>query len=503
MKITCAGCHTVFDIGEASPGVKVMCPNPDCGMMLVIPNTVDKGTPSAPTNLAPFAMKNEPLGKRPSAGVKVAPKRMNKNQAKSWHRVLVGTAVLLAVVALGLLASEVIDDRIQAGVSQVPDIKVAELERPAPAQSSEPQQVQPQQDEFATPVQPETPSGDKVAQADPSYVEPVQPYQPSPAPETIKPFEPKDNTASANPPTGAQESNGNQKNNKGILLPGDNPKKKKDDNNKSKKTPEQPKRTGGGRLGGNEQFLIPEFMGVKIKAKRVCIIADRSKSMYAGRLYWDYRRNIPIKGDGTSWEYLQEELLNTLKALEGKAEFYIIFFDTDTVKQPIDHYARSKADVAKVVKWVKSLNPQGKTEPLKSFEIALTQLDPPPDEIIFMTDGIVNVNVYPKIMAMNNGKKKVKISTIQLDLPGTDDASLLMSQNVGKNLSATEDQSIKAAIDIHKDEYRQNMPQLQAQHNQQVANMRHLAKLTDGQFSQITPQNKYQRRQRQAKKKKK
>jgi len=138
-----------------------------------------------------------------------------------------------------------------------------------------------------------------------------------------------------------------------------------------------------------------EFLGVKARGKRFCIIADNSGSMY-----------------GASISDLRAELLKTLKDFDKGGEFYIYCFND--VAEPMPHHTWLKAaspETAKIRNWIESIEPKGGTDPRTAFDAAF-RLSPPPDIIYFMTDGIIPRGVPDQVERLNKGEPKVVVHTI-------------------------------------------------------------------------------------------
>jgi hypothetical protein len=68
-------------------------------------------------------------------------------------------------------------------------------------------------------------------------------------------------------------------------------------------------------------------------------------------------------------------------------------------------------DVKKVTPWIQEKKADGGTEPLPAF-IRAFNLDPRPDVIFFMTDGLIPTNVPAAVAQLNTGKPRVTIHTI-------------------------------------------------------------------------------------------
>ncbi len=139
-----------------------------------------------------------------------------------------------------------------------------------------------------------------------------------------------------------------------------------------------------------------DFMGSRASGKQICIIADCSGSMASNR----------------RMETLKEELEKTLKNFQSDQQYYVIFFDSRTDEMPDKAWVDGGKDDEKVLRWVRSQKPRGGTLPMPAFEIAF-RLQPKPELIFFMTDGIIPQNVPAGVARLNEGvKPKVKINSI-------------------------------------------------------------------------------------------
>jgi uncharacterized protein YqcC (DUF446 family) len=159
-----------------------------------------------------------------------------------------------------------------------------------------------------------------------------------------------------------------------------------------------------------------EFMFVKGKGKRFCIIADRSGSM---RSALSMNASSLKKGGKLASasgyrriDYLKDELLNTVKSLKPDSEFSIILFDNAIHPIPGGDWLSSK-DLDKTASWISGIEAGGSTFPLPAFEKAF-QLNPRPDVIFFMTDGAIPPNTAAEVARLNNKDPRVVIHSIQL-----------------------------------------------------------------------------------------
>jgi hypothetical protein len=139
------------------------------------------------------------------------------------------------------------------------------------------------------------------------------------------------------------------------------------------------------------------------RGKRFCIIADNSGSMI-----------------GEPLEFVKRELASTLSNLKPENEFCVLFFNSVTEPMPFPGWLKgTQHDVDKVLPWIKERMAGGGTEPLPALLLAL-QLQPRPDVIFFMTDGIIPLTVPGRVAAVNGRAPQVPINTIMF----TSDAPL-------------------------------------------------------------------------------
>ncbi len=137
------------------------------------------------------------------------------------------------------------------------------------------------------------------------------------------------------------------------------------------------------------------FLNSTARGQRFCIIADNSGSMA-----------------GEALEYVKRELLSTLSSLNPESQFCVMFFNSTVEPMPFKGWLKgTRENVARVSPWIKTRGAGGGTEPQMAFVRAL-QLDPRPDVIFFMTDGLIPSNVPVVVAALNTGKPATVIHTI-------------------------------------------------------------------------------------------
>ena len=147
---------------------------------------------------------------------------------------------------------------------------------------------------------------------------------------------------------------------------------------------------GPGGLGNGASF-----MGTVARGKRFCIIADRSGSMAGEKI-----------------EYVKQEVLEALSTMRPGAQFQLVFFNQGALPYPQSGWRHPRKDRADVEQWMKGITGAGATYPPPAFEVAFN-LNPLPDVIFFMTDGLFPPPVVDEVAAMNRrSDKRVVIHTI-------------------------------------------------------------------------------------------
>jgi hypothetical protein len=138
------------------------------------------------------------------------------------------------------------------------------------------------------------------------------------------------------------------------------------------------------------------FMGAMATGSRFCIVADVSGSMKANN----------------RMGRLKAELEKTLKDLGSDQWFSVIVFHSRAEPMPGPGWLSGGADVQKVLPWIHGQKPNGGTQPMTAFERAF-RLDPRPDGIFFMTDGIIPPDVPPRVVRLNGeARPRVPIHSI-------------------------------------------------------------------------------------------
>lgn len=148
---------------------------------------------------------------------------------------------------------------------------------------------------------------------------------------------------------------------------------------------------GGGR--GDDRV---EFMDVSATGRRFCIIADTSGSM-----------------DGDKLDYLKDEVLETIASMKPTARFQIAFFSSRAIPFPDDGWLHPRKKYRDLETWLNDeIYASGSTNPLPAFELVF-RLEPPPDAIFFMTDGLFPADVPEKVAELQRStRRQVVIHTI-------------------------------------------------------------------------------------------
>jgi len=147
---------------------------------------------------------------------------------------------------------------------------------------------------------------------------------------------------------------------------------------------------GGGALGEGATF-----MGTKATGRRFCIIADKSGSMAGPKL-----------------EHVKEEILETVRSLKSGTRVQLVFFSSRKMPYPKPDWLHPRKELPELEDWLEEVSGGGATYPTPAFRVAF-KLDPPPDAIFFMTDGLFYAGVVDEVASLNRkGQRRVVIHTI-------------------------------------------------------------------------------------------
>ncbi len=148
----------------------------------------------------------------------------------------------------------------------------------------------------------------------------------------------------------------------------------------------------GGSGGGGATFF-----GVAARGNRFCYIVDISGSM----------------ADRDKLRELKRQLINSLDKLPQGAQFLIYFFSSESRvlggrERWIEANGRNKESAENEIR---ALLANGGTNPGPAFISALS-IKPRPDAIYFMTDGMFDVEIVPRIARMNRTGRTIPIHCI-------------------------------------------------------------------------------------------
>ena len=149
-------------------------------------------------------------------------------------------------------------------------------------------------------------------------------------------------------------------------------------------------------VGGTPQpQFFAQFLGAQGQGRRFCIIADNSGSM-----------------NGPNILDLRAQLLKSITELNANSEFFVFAFNSNPEPMPHHTWLRAGApEVENVKRWVRALPARNGTNPAPAFAAAF-QLNPPPDVIFFMTDGLIPGTVPAQVATMNGNPPRTAVNTI-------------------------------------------------------------------------------------------
>ena len=147
---------------------------------------------------------------------------------------------------------------------------------------------------------------------------------------------------------------------------------------------------------------VSTFMGVKGGGSRFMFVIDVSGSMGAG---W---------GNTTKFEHAKAELIRSIEALTAGTEFCVAFF-TDGAAALKDGWLEAGVDTKAAVERIRQQGLMGGTDPLPALQFAFQSMDPIPDCIFILTDGLIPTDVPNRIAELNNGATLTQINTLGFD----------------------------------------------------------------------------------------
>lgn len=141
----------------------------------------------------------------------------------------------------------------------------------------------------------------------------------------------------------------------------------------------QPVDSSSGQPGGQGQgegASVP-FFGINAEGKKVVYVVDSSRSM-------NHSHSKKFK---TRFDRIKYELNQSINRLDQESEFFIIFFNHDTIPMPARTLQVATSEVRRFyLHWVSGIHADGETDPRQALYLALSLK---PDVIYFLTDGSI------------------------------------------------------------------------------------------------------------------
>jgi hypothetical protein len=156
---------------------------------------------------------------------------------------------------------------------------------------------------------------------------------------------------------------------------------------------------GGGRGNGagDGGHGGPQFFDLETAGTKVVYVLDRSESMQARHA--EARNRL---------ERVKTELIRSVGELAGEMEFFVIFFNHNTLAMPAEKLQPATLEnKRKYLEWCTKMKPGGATDPCDALQRAL---DLKPDVIYFLTDGDFSEDVAGVLRSQNT--RGVPIHTI-------------------------------------------------------------------------------------------
>ena len=141
-----------------------------------------------------------------------------------------------------------------------------------------------------------------------------------------------------------------------------------------------------------------EFFGTQIKGRYVAFVIDCSGSM-------------TVNGKMAS---ALTELQRAISALPRDTNFYVVFFSNGALEVPgFPRWVKAQSpEASRIVSVLNGVGSDGGTNPAPALERAFGQ-SPRPDEIFFMTDGIMPPDVREYITTLNGkSRARTRVNTI-------------------------------------------------------------------------------------------
>jgi len=478
MGLFCASCKTRWKGETAFPGKVTKCPK--CGHQLTAVTAGPRRTNHVPGATAPGIPAGQLVPPRAAAAAPPQPAAHSGPRVGLIAGTGVGVLALLLLLVVAVLAANNGNTSTDPAVAQNGELPSVDVLPPSSAAKDHPAPAPGTPD-----TNPGRPGGQTENPARPASEPaegsgPSQPGQSAPAP-----GEPQGSSGQVVPgtgtptPPGQVSGGGNEPRPPAVVGPGVPLEKP----GQPVFVPQQPnpgsssgvvKGKDDGRLGA---LFDVEFMGSKAKGQRICIIADVSGSMSAPFVYLNPATKQFFNGR-KSIDYLRDELVKTLKSLPAEAQFNIILFDSKIEVMPGGTWL-SGNQAGQILPWVNAIKPRGGTKPLPAFQYAFS-LQPRPDVIFFMTDGIF-ANSTASIALLNSQQPKVVINAIQLT------ANPFGAQ--GLKLLALQSQPPTAAIKLQIQQLQPTVQKYLQQEKAQQLQMMQIVFQNGGNYRMVDPSN--------------
>jgi hypothetical protein len=172
---------------------------------------------------------------------------------------------------------------------------------------------------------------------------------------------------------------------------------------------------GAGAGGGGGKGV--GFFGTRSRADTVVFVVDMSGSM----------------NDGRRFDRAVDELIRSLNALEPHQKFFIFFYNASTFPMLGQRNARLTAATpgnrTKVIKWIKTLQPDNDTMPEPALEKAIKLK---PQVIYFLTDGEIPLTTRETVARLNHEHKIVVHTIAFVTEEGAEQLKGIAKDNKGK-----------------------------------------------------------------------
>jgi hypothetical protein len=119
--------------------------------------------------------------------------------------------------------------------------------------------------------------------------------------------------------------------------------------------------------------------------------------------------------EGEKLQYLKTELRRAIDRLPDDAQFVVVPFESDArpLLTPVKYANASARSKREVIALIDVMKADGGTQPLPAFGMVL-RMQPRPDAIYFMTDGLFDREVPAAVRTMNLSGRRVPIHCIAL-----------------------------------------------------------------------------------------